>query len=69
MDDINWLNDSTVWFRLIGLSNKRIDDVLPVGPDDIKAQYRFIIKGGQNGVKDINGNTMANDFIFEFKEN
>ena len=63
LSDIFWDDDRIeVTIELTGLSNitvnTEIDPVL----------YRLTIIGGDSGIMDINGNTMVDNFSFEFRE-
>ncbi|MBN2041401.1 MAG: Ig-like domain-containing protein [Spirochaetes bacterium] len=59
--DIFWdINNVELYIQLGGLSNDIVSS-MPV-------LYRLTIIGGQNGIEDINGNTMPDNFSFEFRE-
>ena len=60
LSDINWdASHTTLFLTFNNLSNDESND--PV-------LYRLTIAGGENGIQDINDNTMPEDFRFEFKE-
>lgn len=62
--DIAWdSNCDAVKVTLTGLSN-----VLDLDPDEEPVLYRLTIIGGGRGVLDANGNSMTEDFVFEFRE-
>ena len=62
--DISWdSNYDAVKVTLTGLSND-----LDLNPDEEPVLYRLTILGGERGVLDGNGNSMTEDFVFEFRE-
>ncbi|HSV97228.1 MAG TPA: Ig-like domain-containing protein [Spirochaetota bacterium] len=60
VSDMEWTDDTTAVIRLSGLSNK-LEPTSPV-------LYRLTVHGGSGGVKDIYGNTMSENFVFDFRE-
>lgn len=60
IEDVAWIDDSTAKLKVAGLSNT----LKPMPP----VLYRLTLHGGAYGVKDVFGNTMVENFVFEFRE-
>jgi hypothetical protein len=62
--DISWdYNYDGVKLTLSGLSN-----ILDLEPGEEPVLYRLTIIGGENGVLNVDGNSMTENFVFEFRE-
>ncbi len=60
LSDIRWnyeRTEFTVAFDMLA------NDIVPPGMEPVL--YRITIEGGDNGIRDANGNTMLRDFVFE----
>ena len=60
VSDLEWQDDTTAVIKLSGLSNM----LEPTDP----VLYRLTVHGGSGGVTDIHGNTMSENFVFDFRE-
>ncbi len=60
VSDVEWQDDTTAVIKLSGLSNM----LEPTDP----VLYRLTVHGGSGGVTDIPGNTMSENFVFDFRE-
>lgn len=55
------LDKKKLFYNLCSLTNKAEDGTY-------RSLYRVTIYGGKNGIKDVNGNYLEEDFVFDFQE-
>lgn len=58
--DVVWITENIVKIRIDGMTNK--------SSGQMPALYRLTVAGGENGIKDRNGNYMKKDFVIEIRE-